>query len=62
MACEYYVKSDVCKSSTRVSYNLRRESSLSRVIPDTKWTVWCFEIWKFAPKFGHLRRENCAKM
>lgn len=58
MACENIKKSSVCMKSYEISKNIGVESVISRLIPDSKWTVWCYELWKFAPKFGQLRKHN----
>jgi hypothetical protein len=58
MACENSKKRSVCMKSFELNRNSGGESVNSRIIPDSKWTVWCYEKWKFAPKFGQLRKHN----
>lgn len=52
---------NVCENSRDVSGYFVGGSVISRHIPVKNWTVWCYEKWRFAPKFGHLRKRHLCE-
>lgn len=58
MAREKCKEIESLMNKSEIHNNSVVKRNIHRIIPGTKWNVWCYEKWRFAPGLRRLQKDS----